>query len=160
MHRLRLRPFLREDFEWFAPWFADPELDAQLGPIDAEWLEAVLGDTRGEQLVAEESDGPRAGEAVAVIGLVWAGPGHPEITVSDLAVRPELRRSGVARRVLDALSERDFSDPGHGLLAYVDPENPAAQALFTGLGWAHTPPPHGEPDPMHEYRSPAPPAAR
>ncbi|MEB4614072.1 GNAT family N-acetyltransferase [Leucobacter sp. M11] len=152
---LRLRPFRREDYPWYRAWYDDAELDAQLGPMDEEWLTAVLTESTGEQLVAVETAGPRAGEPAAVVGIVWGIPEHPEHTISDLAVCPALRRTGVGQRVIAALAEHRFGAPARGLIAYVDPDNPGARAFFAGLGWAHTPPPPGEADPMHAYRAPA-----
>jgi hypothetical protein len=43
MPELQIRKFLREDFPEFRTWFADPELNRRLGPMeeDDEWLDVL-----------------------------------------------------------------------------------------------------------------------
>lgn len=37
-----LNRFQQEHYAEYAAWFADPELNRHLGPIDQEWIDAVL----------------------------------------------------------------------------------------------------------------------
>ena len=41
---LEFRRFQKKDFQAYALWFTDPEQDRWLGPLDREWLEAVLSE--------------------------------------------------------------------------------------------------------------------
>ena len=47
MH-LEFRRFQEEDYPEYASWFTDPELNRRLGPIDQDWLEAVLCESESE----------------------------------------------------------------------------------------------------------------
>ena len=39
---LAFKRFRREDYDEYASWFVDPEMNRHLGPMDEFWLEAVL----------------------------------------------------------------------------------------------------------------------
>ena len=44
---IQLRSVRRDDWEWIQKWFQDERLNNELGPIDEEWLEHVLGEKDG-----------------------------------------------------------------------------------------------------------------
>ncbi|WP_187360162.1 hypothetical protein [Chitinolyticbacter meiyuanensis] len=61
-----LRHFAASDFPEYCRWFGDAELNAQLGPMDEEWLAYVLADRDGTQYSVVHD-----GALVAV--SVWCG---------------------------------------------------------------------------------------
>lgn len=60
---MRIRRMVRADWQWIAPWFDDDELCHRLGPLDEEWLEHVLAEHEGVQLVVTDIDGAPIGLA-------------------------------------------------------------------------------------------------
>lgn len=127
---MQIRPFQADDFPPYESWFADPVLYAQLGPMDREGLEQVLKDAdralysilRGDLLVA-------------VVGVCLPNPAHPYYFVTDLAVRPELRGSGVGRAVMALVMSRPELQRSPLWRASVRPDNPGALAFLIKLGW-------------------------
>ncbi|MFF3063426.1 GNAT family N-acetyltransferase [Oerskovia sp. NPDC057915] len=138
---LSVRAFVAGDYPWLQVWYQDPVLDEELGPLDDEWLEAVLTEEDGEQLVVLADGSP-----FAVVGLVWASGEHRAHVITDVAVDPARRGQGLGRAALGevvAHVERAATD---GWVAFVDQENLAAFAFFSALGWEHA----AEPDPEDE----------
>lgn len=129
---LTVRRLTREDWPWIRSWFEDPVLDRELGPLDEEWLEHVLADIEGVQLVVMDE-----GEPVALVGCVWDLDGV-EHGITDIAVDPSKRGVGLGSDAVDAM----LAWPGHPesarWLAFVDPENSEAFRFFQALGWTHT----------------------
>lgn len=127
---MQIRPFQAEDFPPYESWFADPVLYAQLGPMDRYWLEQVLSDAdkalysilRGDLLVA-------------VVGVCLPTSAHPFFFVTDLAVRPELRGTGVGRAVMALVMNRAELQSSPLWRASVRPDNPGALAFLIKLGW-------------------------
>lgn len=74
---LQLRPVRRNDWVWIKEWFQDEHLSNELGPIDETWLEHVIGESDGIELVAEE-----CGVPVALIGVLWGTKTHPDHVVT------------------------------------------------------------------------------
>ena len=81
--RLNFRRFQAGDFAMYKAWFADPELERWLGPLDDEWLAAVLSERASDRATWLISDGETP---VAVIETSL----HPEneslAAVTGLAV--------------------------------------------------------------------------
>lgn len=127
-----IREFTRDDWGWVQQWFEDATLNNELGPLDEEWLEYVLADETGAQLVYCEADGSPA----ALIGCVW-DPAGIEHGITDLAVHPRRRTSGVGRRAVDATLSWSGHPASEHWVAFVDPENTAAFSFFSTLGWQH-----------------------
>lgn len=127
---MELRRLTREDWSWVQEWFQDEELDDELGPLDEEWLDYVLEQQDGVQLVAVED-----GEPVALVGCVWSPDGRERHGITDIAVSPRHRRSGLGRRAAAAVTGWAGHPSGGGWMAFVDPENENAFAFFHALGW-------------------------
>lgn len=138
---LAVRPFAAEDYTWLQVWYEDPVLDEELGPLDDEWLAYVLADETGEQLVVLAGGVP-----VATVGLVWANGEHGAHVITDIAVDPARRGSGLGRAAVDQVVAHVEREAPDGWAAHVVPENLAAFAFFSALGWEHT----AEPDPEDE----------
>ncbi len=120
------------DWEWIQEWFTDPKLNAELGPLDEDWLAHVLADETGVELVVSDA-GDLAGP-LALVGCVWGDDAHAH-TVSDLAVDPARRGQGIGRRALAAALAWPEHPGGGEWVSYVDLDNPEAHAFFTALGW-------------------------
>jgi len=120
----------RDDWAWIQEWYTDPVLDRELGPLDEDWLEFVLADHDGAQLVVEED-----GEPVALVGVAWGHDALPH-AITDLAVAPERRREGLGRRVVHAVQGGERIPEERAWEAYVDPGNAPAAAFFLSIGWS------------------------
>jgi len=127
---MEFRAFKKEDYTVYASWFADPWLNQALGPMDEEWLEYILQDNSGTQYAIFI-----ANEMVAVLGVVWAPSKEAYHLISDLAIRPEKRRQGIAFKVLKALLELSDLPPAKGWLTYVDEHNPKALRFMEKMNW-------------------------
>ncbi|WP_152221433.1 GNAT family N-acetyltransferase [Pseudomonas sp. SCB32] len=128
---MQIRPFLADDFPEYESWFADPVLNAQLGPMDRNWLAHVLADAGSVQYSILHGD-----QLVAVVGVCLPVEAHPYYFVTDLAVRPELRGTGVGREVMALMMSHPELQLSTLWRAGVMPDNPAALAFLTRLGWA------------------------
>lgn len=127
-----VRPLVRADWPWVQAWFTDATLDRELGPLDEEWLEHVLADQEGVELVV--TDG--AGAAVALVGVAWDPDGEAH-GITDLAVDPGRRRAGLGGHALAVVLAWPGHPPAAGWVAFVDPDNAPAFAFFTRQGWVH-----------------------
>ncbi len=132
---MQIRPFQAGDFPAYESWFADPVLNAQLGPMDREWLQHVLADTAGAQYSVLRGD-----ELVAVVGICLPAEAHPYYFITDLAVRPELRGTGVGRQAQALLMTHPDLQGSTLWRAGVMPDNPGALAFLARLGWARREP--------------------
>ena len=88
---MKIRQFQKDDFPTYQSWFQDQWLNAALGPIDEEWLAHILQEDSGAQYTLEDKNG----KILSVIGVVWGNEANPANVISDLAVRPDLRRQGI-----------------------------------------------------------------
>ena len=140
-----LRLFAATHFTEYLSWYADAELNDQLGPMDDEWLDFVLTDQEGRQFSYLED-----GRLSAVIGVA-PDPDKDVWVVTDLAVNPALRRHGIGRRALTAVTEYGEFLSRPRWLAYVMSGNPVAHRFFTAQGWQCVAGPEGE-DGMYSFR--------
>lgn len=130
MDAISLRNVEPKDWFWIETWFQDDRLNRQLGPVDTEWLDHVLAATDGVHLVAIE-----LGKPIGLIGIVWATPEHPFHGITDLAVRPGLRREGYGRRILsEVLTWHGHPDISRWV-AFVALDNEPAINLLQSSGW-------------------------
>jgi ribosomal protein S18 acetylase RimI-like enzyme len=126
-----------------------PELMAMMRALNASdlipWrptrvlpaLRGLLRDARVGAILVSEMAGARrlGGYAVGTFGydLEFAGP---DAFVTELFVRPEVRRAGEGRRLLEALAARMRRGGAAALHLVVRPENTAARRLYAGAGFA------------------------
>lgn len=94
-----------------------------------------------ERFRREESVVLLAREGEAAIGFVQLYPGFSSIGTSrtfllnDLYVAAERRRSGAGRALVEAATAHARRVGAAGLSLVTGVDNPAAQALYEGLGW-------------------------
>ncbi len=144
---MELKKFTRDLYSEYKSWFADPELDRRLGPMDEEWLECVLAETDGVEYAAFQN-----GEMVGVVGIKFPDAEHPVYTITDLAVKPELKGKGVGSQMLSRLMEMHPLKEHEYWVGYVDEKNPKAGRFLESNRWTRMstqPDEHG----MIEYRN-------
>ncbi|KKC31754.1 hypothetical protein WH91_17735 [Devosia psychrophila] len=129
---MELRKFLASDWPWVEKWFQDAQLDRELGPMGTDWLDAVLAERNGVQLVATVETKP-----VALIGCVWGDAEHPSHYITDIAVDPDLREQGIASRALHLVSDWPGHPPTAKWTAFVASRNIPAQGLLRKSLWSH-----------------------
>ena len=127
---MELRKFSADDWIWVQEWFRDPLLDRELGPMDTDWLEAVLAESNGVQFVATIQSEP-----VCLIGCVWGNDQHPSHFITDIAVAPSLRGQGLASPILQQVLDWPGHPPIAKWTAFVNPRNAAAQSLLRKCLW-------------------------
>ena len=127
--QIEFTKFGPEYFDEYRHWFADATLARALGPApDEEWLEHIQHDDSGSQFAVLA-----AGELVAVVGIVFPIEEAAYSVITDFAVRPNLRKTGVGTQVLDQLLTVQPPGPWR---AYVEKTNVAAKQFFQQNGWA------------------------
>jgi len=128
---IQYHKFRKSDFSAYQSWFSDPELNQQLGPIDKDWLDYILNDATGVQYCFTHFDA-----LIAVVGISNPTIERQDYVVTDIAVRPDLRRQGLGRIILHLLPSMMKRGPAKLWRAYVNPDNRAAIQLFESSGWA------------------------
>ena len=94
---LAFKHFRREDYDEYASWFVDPEMNHHLGPMDESWLEAVLSQPESAGVTWAVF---RGRELVAVVETVFDSEQRLPVGITAIAVKPGLRRQGIGARVL------------------------------------------------------------
>ena len=129
---LIFKRFQREYYAEYAAWFVDPELNHELGPMDEEWLLAILSETEEEGITWAVF---REEEFVAVLETKFDPQNILPVAITALAVKPTLRRQGIAKAVLVKLLA-DQRIKGFGShLCYIHMGNAASRLLFESSGF-------------------------
>jgi RimJ/RimL family protein N-acetyltransferase len=138
---LEIRPFARTDFAEYGSWFADPDLNRNLGPMDDGWLEpAVSG---GEVADDETWAVLRDGQLVAVVEALVDTNDRSSYMISAAATKPALRGQGIGTAALKHVLDLHKS---RGILkhaAKVSVDNTAGQRCAAKAGFV---PLNSEPD--------------
>jgi len=125
--------FRREYYQEYAAWFSDPELNRQLGPLDEDWLSAVLSEQAaetGDTWVVFLSM-----EMVGVVSTVFDPENRFRAGITEIAVKPTRRRQGLAKAILKKLLS-DHHDQGIiSHVTYIKATNEVSRHLFEGLGF-------------------------
>lgn len=104
-------------------------------PWSVESFDAALAMDRMRVLVAEESAGSDRGSAPCLLGYVLALVLGEEAEIADLAVAPEARRRGIARRLLERVLLDLESRGVAAVFLEVRESNVAARALYASHGF-------------------------
>jgi RimJ/RimL family protein N-acetyltransferase len=131
--------FQREYYPEYASWYADPELNKRLGPMDESWLNYVLSE--------DEEKGVTwaiflVTEMVAVIHLVFDPQGILPCGITDIAIKPTRRRQGIATAIIHQLLAEHYQQGMKSHIAYIKDSNQASRYLFEKIGFF----PNSEPD--------------
>ncbi len=81
-----------------------------------------------------------------LVGCVW-DPTGDEHAITDLAVAPQLRRSGIGREAVAATVAWAGHPAAKRWIAFVEVDNPSAFKFFPAIGWCH----EGIEDGMHRF---------
>lgn len=138
---LGVRAMTRDDWAWIADWFHDEVLERELGPLDEDWLEYVLADESGVQLVVTMGEHP-----AALVGCTW-DQSEREHGITDLAVDPTRRGTGLGRLAIEVVLAWPGHPPAERWIAFVDQDNPPAHRFFTAIAWSY----EGVDDGMHRF---------
>lgn len=122
--------FRREHYAEYQAWFVDAELNGRLGPMDNEWLTAILEESEEQGITWAVCVGS---ELVGVIETVF-GPNLP-CAITAIAVKPTRRRQGIARAMLQRIID-DYRVRGiESYVAYVEHTNVAASKFLLEMGF-------------------------
>jgi len=101
-----------------------------LGNVDDEWLHHVLHDPTGLQLVALQQE-----QLIGVVGLILPSEQSEAVFITDFAIAPQLRRTGLGKRFLDALFQYPLVRSFKYWRAYVERGNDSALSFFQKNKW-------------------------
>lgn len=117
-------------FAEYQSWFVDAELEQALGPApDQEWLSHIQNEETGCQFAGISDE-----KLVAVVGVALPVSDSQYSVITDIAIRPDLRRTGVGTQILRALIVKQEM-LGDDLRAYVESSNVNAKRFFERNGW-------------------------
>jgi len=123
--------FRAADFPEYRAWYEDRELNEHLGPpVDQEWFDFVTASTEGCEYGVFDDE-----VLVAVVGIWFPTAEHPAYTISDMAVKPQLRGRGIGSQVLADLMGLYELGPGQSWVAYVHIGNPRARTFLEKHRW-------------------------
>jgi GNAT superfamily N-acetyltransferase len=129
---LQLKRFQREHYSEYASWFGDPELNRCLGPMDTDWLNAVLSEPEAAGVTWAVFRGP---ECVAVVETVFDPQKRLPVAITALATRPALRRQGIGTAVLELILSRHERQGITEHVAYIWRDNPSGQRCAEKAGF-------------------------
>ena len=135
-----LNRFQQEHYAEYASWFADPELNRHLGPIDQGWLDAVLSQPESAGVTWAVF---RHRELVAVVETVIDPKNQLPAAITAVAVKPSLRRQGIGTSVLRLILSLHKNKGILEHVAYISLDNMGGQRLVTRTGFV---PVRSEPD--------------
>lgn len=128
---LRLEAFSGQHFAEYASWYAvDSKLKTFLGGVDEEWLEWVTSQDDQEEFAVFIGD-----SMVAEVGICLPKPGDPTYVITNIAVHPSRRGTGIGQTLLDRLRTHYSLTEGQYWLAYVEEDNTNALRFFQLAGW-------------------------
>jgi GNAT superfamily N-acetyltransferase len=97
---LELKRFQREYYAEYVSWFADPELNRHLGPMEQAWLDAVLSQPESAGVTWAVF---RSTELVAVVETIFDPERRLPAAITAIATKPSLRQQGIGTTVLQKI---------------------------------------------------------
>ena len=125
--------FQIEHYPEYASWFIDPELNRQLGPMDKNWLEAVLSEP---EFVGVTWAVFRDNEMIAVVETVFDPENQACAAIPALATRPELSQQGIGTACLRLILSYHKHNGITEHVAYISVDNTAGQRCAKKAGFA------------------------
>ena len=122
--------FKPEDFEEYKSWYKDVNLAKELGPMDKEWLNAVLKEKDGQEYSAFNKE-----NLVAVVGIKFPNTEHPYYFITDIAVKPSLKNQRIGSQVLQKLIELHTLKHVRSWQTVVNVRNVEAKLFLERNGW-------------------------
>lgn len=133
--KLEFKKFQQTDYLEYAAWFVEPELNRRLGPMDQDWLDAVLAEPEAEGVTWAIF---RNAELVAVVETVFDPTKHLSAVISAIAVKPALRHQGIGTAVLQTLLTMHHTKGIAKHVADVAQDNETARRLLERVGFVLT----------------------
>ena len=130
--KLELKRFQQEYYAEYASWFADPELNHNLGPMDQEWLDVVLSQPEWEGITWAVFHGM---ELVAVIETVFDPEHRLPAAITALAIKPSHRKQGIGTSVLQQILSFHKSKGIVEHVTYVSIHNPGGRRCVEKAGF-------------------------
>ena len=133
MKKIEFRKFDQKDFPDYRCWFDAQEISGALGPApDQQWLDHVLSEESGRQFSAFLD-----GLLVGVVGVTFSNASDDRNVITDIAIKPELQRTGLGSRIVVELVSILETEPNRSSIwvAFVDQINVSAVRFFENLGW-------------------------
>jgi RimJ/RimL family protein N-acetyltransferase len=118
-----------QTLELLLGWFRDGELRRRLGPPTPGWIRSVTGNPDASGWLALENGTP--------VGFVQMERQQRTGTIL-FAVRPDLRRQGVGRRLLIEFTKQPALTSIDRLEAYVEPDHAASRRCLAAAGFTLT----------------------
>ena len=131
MH-LQFRRFQLEYYAEYAAWFVDPELNRHLGPMDQDWLAAVLSEPESMGMTWAVF---RDNEMVAVVETFFDSENDSAAVITALAAKPNLRRQGIGTAVLRIILSHHKHKGITKHVVYVSIDNEAGQRCAEKAGF-------------------------
>jgi GNAT superfamily N-acetyltransferase len=121
---LQFRRFQQEYYLEYASWFVDLELNRHLGPMDKDWLDAVLSEPESEGVTWAVF---RDNEMVAVVETFFRSGNGSSAVITGLATKPNLRGQGIGTTVLTMILSHHKRKGITNHIAYISINNKAGQ---------------------------------
>jgi RimJ/RimL family protein N-acetyltransferase len=131
MH-LQFRRFQLEYYPEYASWFVDPELNRQLGPMDKDWLDAVLSEAESEGVTWAVF---RENEMIAVVETFFDLRDQLAVIITGLATKPPFRGQGIGTAVLRMILSYHQHRGITKHIAYISVNNSAGQRCAEKAGF-------------------------
>jgi RimJ/RimL family protein N-acetyltransferase len=141
---LELKRFQQEHSVEYASWFVDPELNRYLGPMDQDWLDAVLSQPESAGVTWAVF---RDRELVAVIETVFDPENRLPAAITAIATKPSLRLQGIGTTVLGLILSLHNKQGIFEHVAYISINNTAGKRCIEKAGFV---PITSEPD-QHDF---------
>ncbi len=119
----------------YASWFADPDLNRWLGPMDADWLHAVLSELESEGVTWAVFQGS---ELVAVVETRFDPHDRCAAYLRGLAIRPSLRGQGMGTAVVCQLLDCHAGQGITGHTTFISVHNAGSIRFFERLGFVRS----------------------
>lgn len=122
---LDFKLFKKDDFAEYLSWFQDPTLNAFLGPMEENEETEDRGCTYSVFSNAN---------LVAVVGVAFPTSKFPCYLLTSIAVKPDLRKRGFGKLVLNTIIDLLPTKEGQNWQAQVDEKNIIAKSFFENSG--------------------------
>ncbi len=129
-NKFEFRKFIRQYFNEYCNWFKDKELKNTLGYIDEEWLNFILKDEEGIELAVFQDN-----KLICVIGLNYPDEMNKSYTITNIAVKPNLKNKGIGSEILLELLKKYQLNEDEYWVSFVDLKNKNGQRFFEKNGW-------------------------
>lgn len=124
--------FTADDYPEYKSWFADADLNAHLGPMDQDWLDAVLAERDEDGAIWAVFEG----ETLVAVVEIGFDPRHKlPAVICAIATKPALRRRGIARAVLREAMRQSHARGIREHQCVVEQHNAAARRLVESEGF-------------------------